>query len=457
MQTVGAPDCHPAHPPGQYPSRSEQPLPSALRRRQYRSFVISTGVNLIKSVTDIFAGAAAKYLTQVDANPSRSNQHEIGGLVKVGFGDYLGLPPNGEKYYFNCLMAYARDDEEALLCESTVTWYDGRWGKSHRSPEYRLYYKSNPVTNLIQPDDFMLVAKKRDGSLVLLFTPPDSSTEHQLRYLFGLSSLAPKSFTAATMPAATLVLPIKYLLDQLGIVTVDPRSADDDLALMLERFPDSIFPSTSILSSLARELVDTDCIEEPDNALIAWMEREEELFKAYERHIVSLKLKEGFNEDVDDFLSFSLSVQNRRKSRAGHAFEHHLRSIFQSHALAFESGSGSKTTENKSKPDFLFPGFTAYHDTVNHPSEQLVLLGAKTTCKDRWRQVLSEGDRVTIKHLVTLEAGISESQTAEMKAKGLQLVVPASLQPTYTPQQRQWLYSLADFIQEVRSKTQETT
>ena len=39
----------------------------------------------------------------------------------------------------------------------------------------------------------------------------------------------------------------------------------------------------------------------------------------------------------------------------------------------------------------------------------------KSTCKDRWRQVLSEADRIPNKHLFTLEAAISENQTSKCK------------------------------------------
>lgn len=44
--------------------------------------------------------------------------------------------------------------------------------------------------------------------------------------------------------------------------------------------------------------------------------------------------------------------------------------------------------------------------------------------KDCWRQVLSESIRIDTKHLVALEAAISEPQTNEMQAQMLQLVVP---------------------------------
>ncbi|MDK9719038.1 MAG: type II restriction endonuclease, partial [Trichlorobacter sp.] len=70
----------------------------------------------------------------------------------------------------------------------------------------------------------------------------------------------------------------------------------------------------------------------------------------------------------------------------------------------------------------------------------------KNTCKDRWRQVLSEAERVKFKHLLTLEPGISENQTNQMKRSKLQLVVPLALHRTYKTEQQTWLLSFDDFI-----------
>ena len=75
------------------------------------------------------------------------------------------------------------------------------------------------------------------------------------------------------------------------------------------------------------------------------------------------------------------------------------------------------------------------------------MLGVKTTCKDRWRQVISEARKITQKHLFTLEPGISENQTNEMRSVSLQLVIPQALHSTYSTPQRSWLITLADFIQ----------
>ena len=80
------------------------------------------------------------------------------------------------------------------------------------------------------------------------------------------------------------------------------------------------------------------------------------------------------------------------------------------------------------------------------------MLGAKSTCKDRWRQVLAEADRIEKKHLLTLEAAISTYQTDEMADKNLQLVIPKSIHKTYSEKQQTWLYSVSDLLSELRSK-----
>lgn len=78
------------------------------------------------------------------------------------------------------------------------------------------------------------------------------------------------------------------------------------------------------------------------------------------------------------------------------------------------------------------------------------MLGAKTTCKDRWRQILNEADRISNKHLITMQAGISVNQTNEMKDAGVTLVVPKSIRESYTDAQKADILTLQDFINEIR-------
>lgn len=83
---------------------------------------------------------------------------------------------------------------------------------------------------------------------------------------------------------------------------------------------------------------------------------------------------------------------------------------------------------------------------------KLTMLGSKSTCKDRWRQVLSEASRIPHKHLLTLEPGISENQTDEMKSKQLQLVVPSAIHSTYKPSQQSWLMNVLQFVKLVEER-----
>lgn len=408
-------------------------------------------------ISDYFEGVAAKYLSAVDARPERSNQHEIGGLPSAGFKEYLGTPNKDEKFSFPARMVYLTDEgNEPVISEDPVTWYDVRWKNPDRRPEYRLYYKSNDVTRLLSAGDFCLIGKLHEGKLLVVFAPAGSTAEAQLRNIFGITHVT-DDFTSANLDSTSILLPLRLVLEDLGLAFSKEEPDDESwLDEILKRFGNTGFPLTADFSNFARDTYQSetvDTLSAPDAVLLGWMNHEEKLFRILERHTVRDQLQQGFGpngDDVDAFVSYSLSVQNRRKSRVGRAFENHLAKIFTVHNLKFEQGGGKRVTENNSKPDFIFPGFDAYSNP-GFPAANLRLLGAKTTCKDRWRQVLSEGVRVPCKHLVTLEAAISESQTNEMKASNLQLVVPAGIHPTYSPLQQRWLLSIGDFIADVKS------
>jgi len=147
-------------------------------------------------------------------------------------------------------------------------------------------------------------------------------------------------------------------------------------------------------------------------------------------------------------ISFSLSVQNRRKSRAGYSLEHHVEALLKARNIKY---ARQVITEGKSKPDFLFPGQSEYQDPT-FSLQKLTMLGSKSTLKDRWRQVLDEADRITHKHLLTLEPGISEAQTDAMRNRNLQLVVPKALHATYKDIQQEWLMDVGQFLKLVEDR-----
>ena len=119
-----------------------------------------------------------------------------------------------------------------------------------------------------------------------------------------------------------------------------------------------------------------------------------------------------------------------------------MEEIFSSHWITY---SRTGVTERGLKPDFIFPGISNYRDP-QFPATHLTMVAAKTTCKDRWRQILNEAARIPEKHLLTLEPSISQGQTDEMKSERVQLVLPRALHETYAEKQRGWLMSLADLL-----------
>jgi len=184
-----------------------------------------------------------------------------------------------------------------------------------------------------------------------------------------------------------------------------------------------------------------------NETLARWLEREEQLFRALENVVIRERLAKNF-ATVDEFIEYSLSVQNRRKSRMGFALQNHLAELFTRLGLRF---TPQARTEASNKPDFIFPGEREYHD-AKFNTALLVMLGVKSTSKDRWRQVLTEADRIPQKHLCTLEAGISAKQTDEMRRQQLTLVVPTGLHATYTAAQLSGMLSVTEFVEFVRRK-----
>ena len=102
-------------------------------------------------------------------------------------------------------------------------------------------------------------------------------------------------------------------------------------------------------------------------------------------------------------------------------------------------------------PDFLFPGATDYHDP-SYPADRLVMLGVKSTCKDRWRQVLAEADRIETKHLLTLEPRLSKAQVSEMASRRVTPVLPAPLIESIASEQQGLVLDVRSFISEVRQR-----
>lgn len=213
------------------------------------------------------------------------------------------------------------------------------------------------------------------------------------------------------------------------------------------------FPASTEMSSMARAIQEVVYCDKGipdislDQLLLDWTEREYQLFKAIEYSRYSPIISNGFTS-VEEFISFANIVLNRRKSRAGKGLEHHLAAIFDMNQIRYDA---QKVTEGNKRPDFVFPSMQDYHN-FSFDVDKLCTLAAKTTCKDRWRQVLNEADRLRDKnkYLCTMQQGISRAQLDEMDAERVILVVPRPYISAYPKDRQHRIWTVSKFVDYIK-------
>jgi hypothetical protein len=189
---------------------------------------------------------------------------------------------------------------------------------------------------------------------------------------------------------------------------------------------------------------------DPDIRLLRRRDCEFEIFRSVEETIELPIIKTGFGS-VNEFIARGQTILQRRKVRSGRSLELHIRELFveegfrEGHQFVHQP---PEADPGKRGPDFLFPSRAAYSNE-SYPSEKLRMLAVKTTCKDRWRQILTEADRIGKKHLLTLQEGVSESQFREMAGAGVQLVVPEPIKKAFPPAIQPQLQSIKSFMAEI--------
>src|SRR4051794_21856448 len=113
-------------------------------------------------LSDLFTGVVAKRLTLVETITPKSNQHEIQGTKP--FKDLLGRE---DRRRISTRFIWLSGEQQALPADGFMSWSNVRKGKP-RSAEYHLYYSTNAVTELMQVDDVLFLALRRDGSLLAI-------------------------------------------------------------------------------------------------------------------------------------------------------------------------------------------------------------------------------------------------------------------------------------------------
>ena len=347
-------------------------------------------------------------------------------------------------------------EQSAVTDEGFISWSNVRKGKP-RSAEYHLYYNTNAVTQMMAVGDTAFIALRPGNNALVVVVPAVSSMLSQLYWLFGISEVEQLKLKfgaeegAATFRdfsgelSAELDFAARFILDELKIEFELPEAAWLDS--LLEKYPAEL-PKTREFAQFARDTCKTpvSTAENPDAAIMVWLDHEEKLFRRHEHLFIAKRLDQGFlvdkKQDVEGFLRLSKSILQTRMSRMGYSLEHHLAAVFTACGIRFTHGA---TTERTSKPDFIFPGIEEYRNP-RFDEARLTMLASKSTLKDRWRQATKEADRIGRKHIFTLERGISVPQTNEMVHQNIQLVLPKALHQSYQEIQRDWLWDLSRLI-----------
>lgn len=128
---------------------------------------------------------------------------------------------------------------------------------------------------------------------------------------------------------------------------------------------------------------------------------------------------------VDEFPRIDallLSASQQRKSRAGYSYEHHIEAMLKGGNIPFEK---QVVIEAKKRPDFILPSL-AFIDSGKENAGTGMILSAKTTLRERWKQVQREmGNRQLF--LTTVDQNIAGNAIKDMESIGVRLIVPESL------------------------------
>lgn len=394
------------------------------------------------NLDSIFSAIAYKFLVQVDI-PGGSHQHELNGVevLRQFFG-------SDQDSHGEITWSYHRDGFEVISEIGNYQFYDARAKSASRTgrSEWRMYYSGKFLENA-SIGDFLILGRTTDNRLYGFVLEKDSNWQRAAKVLFNLHALNDKFqlLLESDLSEDDLNFYRQSLLSELGLEIGYQDDAE------VEKLAENIFslmnkdggkfPSTISMATYAWNNTEFD-VNDSDTTLISWLDYESRLFYGIEKLEVQTHIEKGF-ENVDEFISYSLSVQNRRKSRMGYSLQHHLSNIFTLRNVKFQT---QQYTEDKNQPDFIFPSIKEYKDP-QFDDTRLFMLAAKSTCKERWRQILTEARRIRTKHLCTLEKSISIDQLIEMRNQSVILVIPSQFRQIYSDRQQDEILNINGFIQ----------
>jgi len=115
---------------------------------------------------------------------------------------------------------------------------------------------------------------------------------------------------------------------------------------------------------------------------------------------------------------FYLGLTQGRRPRAGKAFEHVIRVLFETLGYPYSS-----QPVINGQPDFLLPSIDHYR---KNPMD-CIIFTVKRSLRERWRQIVTEGTRGHMFFLATIDAKIARRDLGEMLGNRIYLVMPEQI------------------------------
>jgi hypothetical protein len=117
-----------------------------------------------------------------------------------------------------------------------------------------------------------------------------------------------------------------------------------------------------------------------------------------------------------------LSASQQRKSRAGYSYEHHIEAMLIGGRIPYEK---QVVIEARKRPDFILPSLKFLRDNSDEAGGGLIL-SAKTTLRERWKQVEREKGARNL-YLTTVDENVASNAIEDMASFGVHLVIPEGL------------------------------
>lgn len=398
---------------------------------------------LLETLLDESESIFAKKLSLNDRDWARhSNKHQGGVYVHVEQRDSGFFPRLSKK---NREKDGVADIFEAFI---DIEWPTVGENKTARLVNYRSKKEETHLTRLPTPPfrdaapASLLIIGKRDGRYRAMVVESDSD---EYEFVHNILALTP-DFVSGVFVLSF----IRREREEKAVSFIDEvvrAFFDGSFPALVSRY--SCMPTTVELAQTARRQYLTQNglpnlnpykMDKPGDALRAISRNVEyEIFKDLQIKIRSIELirlilgddpaKVGIEKVLRAIvLNFSkidamlLSAAQQRKSRAGYSFEHHIEMMMKDGGIPFDK---QVVLEAKKRPDFILPSQVLYKDTKRSHVETLVL-SAKTTLRERWKQVGGEIRNCDL-FLATVDENIAQNAIRDMKSQGISLVVPESL------------------------------